>query len=534
MQQRALFNARILTLDPRRPRADALLITGDRIAAVGSSAEILRQCGGDAQRLDLQDRVLIPGFNDSHVHVVAMGDYLLQPNLRGLDAEQIVGKLREHYRRAPAGQTLYALGWDYPDCPEPHRSILDRAFPDNPVVLVQFSGHGMWLNSRALGRYGIDRQTPDPPGGSILRDSTGEPTGILRDSAAEPVHRSRFATMHFDRARHRELLDRALAELRRAGITSVQDNTWVYTTVARLRRLRRRGELTCRFSCWFYGMIPWMALLMRLQRFDRRYVRRGPWKYLLDGTFSTRTAWLLEPYAGEPENYGHAAEILGGLERILLRMARRRRQGAFHAIGDRTIREFLNVVERLAERNPRLRRLRLRLEHAQLIDPSDFERLRRLGVVVAAQPGAAGTPAKDAALLGRQRAARAYPYRSLLDAGVPLAFGSDFPGEAELAPLLGIHHAVNRPGPEAITALEALTAYTRGSAYAELQEEEKGCIEVGKLADLTVLSEDPLSVPPERIRDIRVEMTYVGGRQVYPETSGKGAVSTSPRSPALP
>jgi predicted amidohydrolase YtcJ len=517
MNQLALWNARVLTLDSRRPQAEAVLIAGERIVSVGSSADILGQCQRDTERIDLQGLVVIPGFNDSHVHAVAMGDYLLQPNLRGLDADQIVEKLKEHYRGAAPGETLYALGWDYPDCPDPHRDTLDRAFPDNPVVLVQFSGHGMWLNSRALARYRVDRTTPDPPGGSILRDAAGEPTGILRDGAAEPVHRSRFAAMHFDRDRHRQLLDRALSELRRVGVTSVQDNTWVYTTVALLRRLRRRGSLSCRFSCWFYGMIPWMAFLMQLQSYDRRYVRRGLWKYLLDGTFSTRTAWLLEPYAGEPDNCGQAAGILKRLDLILSRLARLGRQATFHAIGDRTIREFLDAVQRLEARSPRARDLRLRLEHAQLIDPADIDRLARLSVVVSAQPGALGTPAKDEALLGPERAARAYPYRSLLEAGVPLAFGSDFPGEVELAPLLGIHRAVNRPGPEAITPLQALSAYTRGSAYAEFQEREKGSLEAGKLADLTVLSDDPLAVPKEKIRDIRVEATYVGGGRVFPE-----------------
>jgi predicted amidohydrolase YtcJ len=504
-------------MDPLRPSAEAVLVAGERIAAVGSSAEMLRQAPGDCETLDLRGKALIPGFNDSHLHAVAMGDYLSQPNLRGLDARQIVEALEEHYRGAPSGRILYALGWDYPSCPNPHRRILDQAFPDNPVVLVQFSGHGMWLNSRALSRYRIDRSSQDPPGGSILRDGDGEPTGILRDRAAEPMHRTRFAEMHFDRKRHGMLLERAMRELSRVGVTSVQDNTWVFTTVARLRGLHREGRLTCRFTCWFYGGMPWMARLMQLQRFDEHWVRRGLWKYLLDGTFSTKTAWLLEPYADEPPNYGQLAGMLDPLEGILAAALRRERQAAFHAIGDRTVREFLNTLERLAGRGRRIDSLRLRLEHAQLIDPNDIPRLDRLGIVVSAQPSALVSPEKDVALLGRERAARAYPYRSLLDAGVHLAFGSDMPGEVEFNPLVGIHNAVNRSGPEAITPLEALKAYTLGSAYAEFQEGEKGSVEAGKLADLALLSDDPLTVPRHKIRDLRVEMTFVAGKRVFPE-----------------
>jgi len=525
MQRTLLYNARVRTLDPQCPSVEAVLVEGERIAAVGSAAQALRLAPPGTRTVDLQGRCVIPGFNDSHIHVVAMADYLSEPNLRGLDAGEIVASLREHYREARPGQTLYALGWDYPACPSPHRRVLDAAFPDNPVVLVQFSGHGMWLNGRALARFRIGRRTPDPPGGTILRDPDGEPNGILRDRAAEPVHQARFADMHFNRTRHRALLDRALDELRCVGVTSVQDNTWVYTTVRLLNRLRRQGRLSCRFSCWSLGARPWLVRLMQLQRFDEYWVRRGPRKYFLDGTFSTRSAWLLEPYADEPNNCGKQGVTAGELERILSTAARRRRRTAFHAIGDRAVREFLDALERVQARFPGARELRPRLEHAQLIDPADIPRLARLGVVISAQPGAMDTPEKDAALLGRERAARAYPYRALLDAGVPLAFGSDMPGEASYNPLVGIHNAVNPPGGapgdsppaarRAITPLEAVSAYTLGSAYAEFQEGEKGTIEPGKLADLVVLSADPLTAPRESIRDIVVEMTMVGGKVVF-------------------
>ena len=515
MDELLLYNGRIHTIDDEQPSAEAVLIRGERIDFVGVQAEARRRASGVARLIDLQGRTLIPGFNDNHIHLIAMGDTLGRPNLRGMDDAGIVDFLKEEFRDARPGETLYAWGWDYPSCPDPHRRVLDQAFPDNPVVLIQFSGHGIWVNSRVLKKYRISHRTPDPPGGEILRDQQGYPTGILRESAAIPIHRARFLKMHMNAALQRRMLDRALGELARVGITSVQDNTWFPSTVRLLNRYRRRGRLTVRVSCWFYGMMPAVAALMSLKRFDDLWVRRGPWKYLLDGTFSTRTAWLLEAYAGEPGNYGIADGVAELADRAVGLSLRRRRQAVFHAIGDRTVRELVNTIEGYSRRYNNAAQLRFRIEHAQLIDPEDIPKLRDLGILVSAQPSALATPEKDVDLLGSQRAARAYPYRSLLDAGVHLSFGSDIPGEASFDPLLGMHYTVNRSGAQRISPAEALRAYTLGSAYAEFQESEKGSITAGKLADLAVLSTDPLSVPQESIKDVGVQMTILGGRIVY-------------------
>jgi predicted amidohydrolase YtcJ len=515
MDELLLYNGTIRTVDREQPSAEAVLVQGERIVIAGGETEARRRASAAALQIDLQGRTLIPGFNDNHIHLIAMGDNLDRPNLRGMDAAGIVKYLKEEFRDALPGQTLYAFGWDYPSCPNPHRSLLDEAFADNPVVLIQFSGHGIWVNSRVLHEYRIGPRTPDPPGGEILRDENGNPTGILRDNAAIPIHRARFKKMRANTAVQRRVLDRALGELARVGITSIQDNTWFPSTVALFNRYRRLGLLTVRVSCWFYGMIPAQAAHMSLMRFDDLWVRRGPWKYLLDGTFSTRTAWLLEPYAGEPGNYGIAGGVAELTDRAVGLSIRRRRQAAFHAIGDRTIRELINTIEKYSRRYENVAKLRLRIEHAQLIDPEDLPRLKELGILVSAQPSALATPEKDEDLLGPQRAARAYPYRSLLDAGVHLSFGSDMPGETSFDPLLGMHYTVNRSGIERISPAEALRAYTMGSAYAEFLESEKGSITAGKLADLAVLSADPLSVPAESIKDIEVQMTILGGRIVY-------------------
>jgi predicted amidohydrolase YtcJ len=515
MDELLLYNGPIRTIDAALPSAQAVLIRGERISFVGTLIEARKRASASVHTIDLGGRTLIPGFNDNHTHLVAMGDNLSRPNLQGMDEQRIVEFLKEAFRDAKPGRTLYAWGWDYPSCPRPHRCILDEAFPNNPVVLIQFSGHGLWVNSRVLRRYRIGPRTAEPAGGKILRDDRGLPTGILRDAAAMPVHRARYWEMVLGRKAQRRILERALEELRRAGITSIQDNTWFPSTVGLLNEFRRKGLLTARVSCWFYGVMPTVAALMRLKRFDDSWVTRGLWKYFLDGTFSTRSAWLLEHYAGEPDNSGISTGVRENIDRYLELSFRRRRQAAFHAIGDRTTRELLDGVRRLQAFYPNARNRRLRIEHAQLIDPEDIPRLRDFGVLIAAQPQALGTPEKDEQLLGDERARRAYPYRSLLDAGVPLSFGSDMPAEISFDPLLGIHYTVNRSGPERITAAEALEAYTLGSAYAEFKESEKGSITAGKLADLVILSKDPLSEEPRRIRDIEVESTIVGGKIVY-------------------
>jgi len=262
------------------------------------------------------------------------------------------------------------------------------------------------------------------------------------------------------------------------------------------------------------GAIPLFAHWLERKRFEPPSFHRGPWKYLLDGTFTTRTAWLSYDYADEPGNSGKGTPEKKILH-ILMRLARRRHQGAFHAIGDRTITTFLDALEQVCQVYPAARELRFRLEHAQLIAEDDIPRLKELNVLIAAQPHAMAYEAKDRGLLGEERAHAAYPFRKLLDAGVPLSFGSDYPGEATYAPLLGMHLAVNRPSELAITPDEALACYTTGSAYAEFAENSKGMIKEGYLADLTVLDRNPLKVPHAEIKDITVKETILGGRTVF-------------------
>lgn len=509
-----LHNGRILTLDSSGTEAEAVAINGRLISAVGRFDEV-RAKASPGPVIDLEGRTVIPGFNDDHIHLVSMGDYFSTPNLAGRNEREIVELLRDVYAGRPAGELLVGNGWDYPDCVDPHRSILDSAFPENPVALFQYSGHGVWVNSLLLERFRIGRGTPDPEGGKIVRDTDGEPTGVLYDAAARPLHLMRNALRMRDQDNLDRSLEKALSLLRQNGVTSVQDNTWYPEIVRLYRRFEQGDRLTLRVSCWSDGRAPRRKWLLEHMRFSGPFLTLGPAKYFLDGTFSTKTAWLLEPYPDDPANTGIPMGSVEWIHHLLHRSAAAGRQAAFHAIGDRAVREMVNGVEAASKRHPSVREMRMRIEHGQLISRDDLQRIRDLGIVVSAQPHALGTPEKDRAFLGEERARGAYPYRSMLDAGVHLAFGSDVPGESTFEPLLAIHRIVNRDSPERITVEEALRAYTSGSAYAEFKEGEKGVVGVGKLADLTVLAENPLEVEPERIKDIGVDATIVGGRVVY-------------------
>jgi len=504
--------ADILTLDPDRPRAQALVTEGENIVFVGNDNEADRVAGPGAQVENLGGKTVVPGFNDNHTHLVIFGDHAYAPNLSGLDEKAIVDKVKIFAQTVPKKSPVVAYSWDYPTCPRPRKELLDEAFPDRPVALAQFGGHGLWVNSVVLRSMGIDRYH-SPPTGQVLRDDDGEPTGILREITDNPISDEHFHNIFFQRALNEPRILQSLEEFRGRGITSVQDNTWFHPGLHTLARLRRRGDLTARITCWSFGRVPASIPGMVMGPYRGEWLRRGPRKYFLDGTFTTRTAWMEEAYPGHPNEHGMGFSP-GWLERVLERLVRKNLQGAFHSIGDKSTSTFLDVWEKVLERHPQARSLRMRLEHVQAVLPADFERLKRLGVCVAAQPTALATPEKDAEILGKSRALSCYPHRSLLDSGVPLSFGSDIPGEAFCDPLRAMHQVCNREGDQRIEPIEALRAYTQGSAYVEFMEHRKGTLKPGFLADFTVLSADP-STHREHLKDLRVERTVVGARTVF-------------------
>jgi predicted amidohydrolase YtcJ len=516
MGSKVWLGGEIITMDAAHPRARALVVRDGFVDYVGEDAEAILRAGDGAEVFHLGGRTVAPGFNDNHVHAVHMGDHELAPDLGGLDARAIVELLRERFPDPAPGEVIRAFNWDYPACPAPRKELLDEAFPCNPVVLHQFSGHAQWLNGAALAAIGIRGSGPAPKVGTVLRDSSGEITGVVRDLGDTRLSRLRNRSIFYDDRQREKRMDIALSTFARMGITSVQDNAWFYPELLGLKRRYEGGSLTARFSCWSLARQPRsraMDAAFALGLGVPDWIRPGPVKHFLDGTFSTRNACLSEPFADSAEDVFCEDPAVPLAELSFL--ARRGRQGAFHIIGDRGIAIFLDAYEEVLARYPKLAELRIRIEHAQLIRPVDMPRLSRLGVLVSAQPTALGSPEKDELLLGRERALRAYPYRSLLDAGVRLSFGSDIPGESGCDPIRSIHMAANREGGERITAEEALRCYTVGSAYAEFAEGRKGMLKPGMLADFTVLSQDIATAPREKIGETKIEETVVGGRSVY-------------------
>lgn len=523
-------HAAIWTGDASRPEAEALAVIGERLVAVGSEAEIAPWIGAATRVLDLGGQRVLPGFNDAHTHFLSGGFELLGLDLRHTASPaEFARRIGEAAARLPAGSWLHRGSWDHevwPGAPLPRRDWIDDATREVPVFLDRLDGHMGLANSRALALAGITRETPDPPGGEIVRDAaTGEPTGILRDAAMTLVA-SKIPTA--SDAEQDAALRAALAHAARAGVTSVQDVTQ-WSDLPAFERARARGELGVRL----YLRTPladWERqrdLVARAGRGDDR-LRFGGFKAYMDGSLGSTTAYFFEPYADAPGSVGLLADDWfpeGILERRIAAADRAGFQVSIHAIGERANAMLLDLFAAVAAANgPRDRRFRI--EHAQHLRPAEIARFAALGVVASMQPIHLVDDGRWAAKrLGPERVRGSYALRSLLDAGARVAFGTDWP-VAPLEPLAGIAAAVARPTldgrnpggwiPEQkIGVREALAAYTAGSAWAEHAEADKGTLTAGKLADFVALSADPLAVPPERLGEIRVLLTVVGGRTVH-------------------
>lgn len=522
-----LFNGNIITVDSTTSKPEAVFIKGSRIYFTGTLQDARKLTDANTITINLKGRTLIPGFNDNHTHTLAAGSFYSEAILWNKTCEEIAVIISQEAKTKKPGELISGNSWDYTTCPKPHKSLLDKAAPNNPVFLTQYSGHAAWVNSRMLEEMGIDKNTPDPKGGQIVRDDKGEPTGILRDTAMGTSEYGKFIKQILSPSLHKKLITKALILYKEAGITSVQDNTWEPFTVRLLKKYRNSQELSTRFTCWPMGNSPLYYAFTWFASFDKNdyWVRKGLVKYFADGAFSTRTAWLSQEYADEPGNFGSPRYTTQELETIVMEAAKEKQQITFHAIGDRAVTEVLNAVEKAQAVYPWTNTLRFRIEHIQIINPNDIQRMKNLGIVACVQPFTLCNPKKDETLLGKARAKKAYMFYSIYKAGIPVAFGSDIPAEVDYQPLLGIYYAVTRKskdgtmGPlnkdECFSPYEALYCYTMGSAYAEFMENEKGSITKGKLADFVVLSDNLLTVPVHTIKDIKVLMTITGGRIVY-------------------
>ena len=529
-----LENARVWTGDSVTPEARGLVIVDGRVS------KLLQEEGTagfpqdvPVRRIDLGGRRVVPGFNDAHTHFFDGGFTLLSPDLLTSDTpEELVRRLKAYVEGLPPGRWVdLSSAWDHerwPGHPLPSRQLIDSVTPGNPVWIRRPDGHIGLANTLALEAAGITAATADPPGGRIDRDpATGEPTGILRD-AGQLV---RTAIPEIGEDEYREALDAALAHAAEVGVTSVQDMCYDPGPVGirLLEEYAREGRLTVRVYCrtWLPDWAEEAEAGVRAGSGDP-WVRRGSLKAFADGALGSSTAYMFEPYKDNSENRGILDAVMQPPDTFFTLAAGADRAGlqlSIHAIGDAAISLVLDQFERIVAANPSWDR-RFRIEHAQHMAAADFARMAEMGVIASVQPFHAIDDGRWAERkIGSERAKTTYAFRSFLDAGVQLAFGTDWP-VAPLDPMRTVYAAVTRRTldgehpdgwvmEEKISVEEAIQAYTVCSAYAEFTEGEKGLLAPGYLADLVVLSEDPFAVEPERLEEIHPVLTMVGGKIVW-------------------
>lgn len=516
----------IHTLDPGRPLARAALARGGRFVCVGDEAACAARAGPGARRIDLGAGSAIPGLVDAHGHVSWFGRSRLEVSCVGASgAEACAARVAERARDVPPGQWIRGHGWDqnrWPGGAFPTAEPLSRAVPGHPVVLLRIDGHAAWVNAPALAAAGIGPGTPDPPGGKIHRDGAGRPDGLLVDAAMDLV------LARLPRPGPRELEEGILAALRALaalGLTGVHDAGVEPDTLDAYRRLAEGGRLPVRVYAMIDGQPPLPALEAELARWrptpEIGLLAVRAVKLYADGALGSRGAALLEDYADEPGNRGLFLTAPDELRAKVAAVARAGFQPAVHAIGDRACREVLDAFAAVQG----IRALRPRVEHLQVLQPADLPRLAEIGVLASMQPVHATSdgPWVPARLgEGTARLRGAYAWRSVLEAGATLVFGSDFPVE-EPDPRAGLHAAETRRGAggvaflpeEALTREAALRAFTVGPAQAAFAEGRRGMIREGHDADLTAFAEDLRGVPPEALPRLTLTHTVVAGRVVF-------------------
>ncbi len=532
-----VVNARIWTGDDSQPWAEALAAKDEQIVAVGSNDEI-KELGEAKRVIDAGGRFLVPGFIDSHVHFISGGFGLSSVQLRDAKTpEEFSARIGDFAGTVPAGTWITGGDWDHElwGGELPRREWIDELTPDHPVFVSRLDGHMALANSAAMRAAGVDRAVQDVSGGTIVRDEAGEPTGIFKDNAMGLIASSipDPAPELKDRA-----LDAAMQYVNQQGVTSVHHvGSWDHLDT--FIRGWKQGRLTTRI----YAAVPldsWQRLRDTIAaatygpegRGDA-WLRIGGLKGFVDGSIGSHTAAFHEPFNDAPEDTGLYVNTPEDLYGWTSEADRADMQVIIHAIGDRANNMLLDIYERVSRENGERDR-RFRIEHAQHLAPSDIARFAALDVIPSMQPYHAIDDGRWVEkVIGPERVKGTYAFRSLLDTGAKLAFGSDW-SVAPPTPLEGIYGAVTRrtlddknPNgwvPEQkITVEEALRAYTRTAAYASFEENRKGALTVGRLADFVLLSGDLFAIPPEEIRDVEVEMTVVGGKVVYESSETNGS-----------
>ncbi len=534
-----ITNAKIWTVDASQPLAQAVAVLGDRIVAVGSTSAVDAWRGPNTKVIDAAGKLVLPGFNDAHVHFVSGGEQLDNVQLKDVtNPQEFARRIAERAKITPQGEWVQGGNWDETkwDPPNmPTKEMIDALTPDTPVFVSRYDGHMGLANSVALRLAGITAQTPDPPGGTIVHDAQGNPTGALKDAAMDPIYKVIPPLSHDRRVK---VVKRALAYAASVGVTSVQHMETSYADIAVYSELLRRGELTTRI--YVAPLITHVDDQVKLgigHAFGGPYLRLGAVKAYADGSLGSGTAYFYEPYLNQGTNRGLLADEMHPISLMRDRYMKADAAGlqiCTHAIGDEGISTILDLYADVIKAHGEADR-RLRIEHAQHMAAKDFDRFAQLHVIASVQPYHAIDDGRFAeSHIGHDRASRTYAFRTFLDHGVRLAFGTDWE-VAPLDPVLGLYAAVTRATldgknpngwfPEQkLTVAEAVEAYTMGSAYAEFQEKEKGSITTGKLADMVLLSDDIFTIAPENIRDVKVLKTIVGGKIVWDAGAARGRV----------
>ncbi len=538
-----IVNGHVATVDTARPTAAAVAVKGDRIAAVGSDAEIRRYIGPETRVLDVGGSLVMPGFIEGHGHFLGVGEAQLELDLtKARSWDEIVAMVREAALAAEPGEWILGRGWHqekWDSVPAdavdgvPTHHALSAASPDNPVVLEHASGHASLVNAKALELAGIRKGTRPPDGGEIVADAAGDPTGLLRENAQRLVSSAMAEseaglTVEEQRDRFRRLVRLAAREALSKGITTFHDAGASFRVIDGYRRMAEDGTLPIRLYVMVRGesnetMAAHLAEY-RMIGVGNHHLTVRSIKRQIDGALGSHGAWMLAPYADMPSSTGLVLEPVEEVARAAEIAIANDFQVNTHAIGDRANREVLDIYEKVMAEHPDKRDLRWRIEHAQHLDPADLPRFAELGVIASMQAVHATSdfpwvPKR----IGVERAhTGAYRWQDLWKSGAVVTNGTDAPVE-DVNPLASFWASVSRTLPDGtpfdpeqrLTRDQALRAYTINNAYAAFEEDLKGSLTPGKLADITVLSRDITTVPADQIRDARVLFTIVGGEVVY-------------------
>jgi len=537
-----LLNGKIVTVDDDRPGAEAVAIRGDIIVAVGRTSEIRLYVDQKTKVIDLKRKLAIPGFIEGHAHFISLGYSLMRPDLsKARNWNEIVAIVEEAASEVQPGEWILAEGWHQEKWDEmpsrnvdglPFHDALSKITPDNPVLLSHASGHSCIANAKAMGIAGITKETPDPEGGEIVRDSAGNPIGVFRETAMSPLYEA-FNKSGETRApeqikvEKRRVVELAVQECLSHGITTFHDAGASFEIIDLYKELVTEGILGIRL----WVMIGENNEQLKKYLPEYKIVRMGDnrltvraIKRFIDGALGSHGAWLLAPYDDLPNSTGLNTETIEDIKETARLAIESGFQLCTHAIGDRGNQEVLNIYEETFEAHPEKDDLRWRIEHAQHLHPDDIPRFGQIGVIAAMQGSHATSDGPWVIKrLGEKRAQEgAYVWQKLMKSGAVVTNGTDAPVE-DVNPLTSFYASVERKLPDGtiffpdqrMTRQEALRSYTINNAYAAFEEDIKGSISTGKLADITVLSRDIMTIPDEEILDTEVLYTIVGGKIMY-------------------